>query len=208
MKPPSSSPLGLSEDEAQAWAQLAATVQPIYPPRNGEGDRPKPKAQGGGGALSKADDPANVGVKASKPSPGHYSPRVPLHPRPTVGGPPPRSGEDQGLDSSWERKLRAGTLAPDFTLDLHEHSLDAAYQRLLGGIDIARETGARVVLVIAGRARPVEAADRSGARGAIRAKVLDWLAASRHASAIAAIRKAHRRHGGEGALYVILKRPR
>lgn len=113
-----------------------------------------------------------------------------------------------GLDSHWERRLRAGTLSPDFTLDLHEHSLDAAYQRLLGGLDIARETGARVVLVIAGRERPGPAADRSGQRGAIRAKLLDWLAASRHASAIATIRKAHRRHGGEGALYVILKRPR
>ena len=112
------------------------------------------------------------------------------------------------MDSHWERRLRAGSLAPDFTLDLHEHSLDAAYQRLLGGLDIARETGARVVLLIAGRERPGPAADRSGQRGAIRAKLLDWLAASRHASAIATIRKAHRRHGGEGALYVILKKVR
>ena len=43
-------------------------------------------------------------------------------------------------------------------------------------------------------------------RGAIRAKLLDWLAASSHGSAIAAIRKAHIRHGGEGALYIVLKR--
>ena len=39
------------------------------------------------------------------------------------------------------------------------------------------------------------------------AKLLDWLASSRHASSIAAIRKAHRRHGGDGALYVILRKP-
>lgn len=104
--------------------------------------------------------------------------------------------------------MRAGALAPDFTLDLHEHSLDAAYQRLLGGLDIALETGARVVLVIAGKERPAPAADRGGQRGAIRAKLLDWLAASHHASAIAAVRKAHRRHGGEGALYVVLKKSR
>lgn len=104
--------------------------------------------------------------------------------------------------------MRAGTVSPDFTLDLHEHTLDAAYQRLLGGLDIARETGARVVLVIAGRERPGPAADRSGQRGAIRAKLLDWLASSRHAGAIASIRKAHRRHGGDGALYVIIKKTR
>ena len=159
-------------------------------PSGGGGSRAA--IDGGGAARGYIDQ-----TRGSAPPPPRFA-----------AGPPPPKGEDHGLDGTWERKLRAGTLAPDFTLDLHEHSLDAAYQRLLGGIDIARETGARVVLVIAGRARPVEAADRSGARGAIRAKVLDWLAASRHAAAIAAIRKAHRRHGGEGALYVILKRPR
>lgn len=66
--------------------------------------------------------------------------------------------------------------------------------------------GARVVLVIAGKPRPVDAADRGSARGAIRAKLLDWLAAGPHGGSIAAIRKAHRRHGGEGALYLVLKR--
>ena len=65
---------------------------------------------------------------------------------------------------------------------------------------------ARVVLVIAGRERPVDPADRMERRGAIRAKLLDWLAASRHGAAIGAVRKAHVRHGGEGALYLFLKR--
>jgi DNA-nicking Smr family endonuclease len=65
-----------------------------------------------------------------------------------------------------------------------------------------------VVLVIAGKERPAAAADRAGQRGAIRAKLLDWLAASRHASAVAAIRPAQRRHGGPGALYLILRKPR
>ena len=66
--------------------------------------------------------------------------------------------------------------------------------------------GARLVLVITGKPRPVDAADRAEKRGAIRAKILDWLAAGRHASDIAAIRPAQRRHGGEGALYIILRR--
>ena len=35
-----------------------------------------------------------------------------------------------------------------------------------------------------------------------------WLAASRHADAITAVRRAHSRHGGEGALYVTLRRER
>ena len=63
-----------------------------------------------------------------------------------------------------------------------------------------------MVLLITGRPRPTEAADRGERRGAIRAKVLDWLAAGPHASRIAAVRPAHRKHGGAGALYIILRR--
>jgi DNA-nicking Smr family endonuclease len=62
--------------------------------------------------------------------------------------------------------------------------------------------------VIAGRLRPVDAADRGGRRGAIRAKLLDWLAAGPHAARIAAVRPAHQRHGGAGAVYVVLRASR
>ena len=68
--------------------------------------------------------------------------------------------------------------------------------------------GARMVLVITGKPRRAEAADRGDRCGAIRAKLLDWLAAGSHASRIAAVRGAHPRHGGAGAVYVILKRTR
>jgi len=103
--------------------------------------------------------------------------------------------------------MKAGRLVPDLTLDLHDHSLTAAYDRIMAGLDQARAMNARVVLVIAGRERPVDPADRMERRGAIRAKLLDWLAASRHGAVIGAVRKAHIRHGGEGALYLILKCP-
>jgi DNA-nicking Smr family endonuclease len=60
-----------------------------------------------------------------------------------------------------------------------------------------------VLLLVTGHRRmgepPVE-------RGKIRAAIHDWLAASRHARDIAAIRDAHRRHGGGGSLYIILRR--
>ena len=74
------------------------------------------------------------------------------------------------------------------------------------GMAQARAIGARTILLVTGKPRPVEAADRGNRRGAIRAKVLDWLAASSHHSAIAAVRRAHQRHGGDGALYIVLKR--
>jgi DNA-nicking Smr family endonuclease len=193
MKPPR----GLTAEEAALWARLAATVKPLNPPRDGEGDQPRTRSgDGGGGSPPELPRPASR-LKA-KPHPT---------PPPRAAAPAPRTGEDRaGLDSTWDRKLARGTLSPDFTLDLHGHTLDGAHRRLEQGLAQARALGARVVLVITGKARPTEAADRGERRGAIRAKVLDWLAAGPHASAIAAIRKAHRRHGGDGALYIVLRR--
>jgi DNA-nicking Smr family endonuclease len=63
----------------------------------------------------------------------------------------------------------------------------------------------RVLLVVTGRPPRADAAGPTR-RGLIRAAIGDWLAVSRHASRIAAIRNAHPRHGGAGALYLILRR--
>jgi len=112
------------------------------------------------------------------------------------------------LDSHWDRRLKAGEIAPELSLDLHGHGLDRAYTRLMDGMAQASSMGARTVLVVTGKPRGGAAADRGERRGAIRAKILDWLAASEHGGSIAAVRKAHQRHGGEGALYIVLKRNR
>jgi DNA-nicking Smr family endonuclease len=188
-------PRGLTAGEQAAWAHLASSVKPLPGKK-----RPKPPP---------APLAAPVEVKA-KPAPKSSHPlREGLGvgaPRQKVAPPPPPPPPDPGLDSHWDRRMKAGRLEPDLTLDLHGHTLDSAYDRIMTALDQARAMGARVVLVVAGRERPVDPADRMVRRGAIRAKLLDWLAASRHADAIAAVRRAHVRHGGEGALYLILKR--
>lgn len=181
-------PRGLSIGEQAAWAHLAASVKPLpgkkkpVPPPRMEGEHPKA-----------APAAPSISVKPAKPQPKA---------KPPVPPPPPHPG----LDSHWDRRMKAGRLEPDLTLDLHGHTLDTAYDRIMTALDQARMMGARVVLVVAGRERPVDPADRMVRRGAIRAKLLDWLAASRHADAITAVRRAHIRHGGEGAIYLILKR--
>ena len=181
-------PRGLSTGEQAAWAHLAASVTPI-PGRERPSlpAKPAPTPSGHGAAhVAKPAIPAKT-VKAV--------------PRPPLRQPPPLPAAQQaGLDSHWDRRMKGGRLDPDLTLDLHDCTLDAAYDRIMAGLDQARMMNARVVLVIAGRERPVDPADRMVRRGAIRAKLLDWLAASRHGSAISAVRKAHIRHGGEGAL--------
>lgn len=108
----------------------------------------------------------------------------------------------QTLDASWDRTLRAGRIDVDLTIDLHGHTLASAHTHLSRALDRAVAMGARVILLIAGKTRGPDEAPR----GAIRRELESWLAHSRHASAIAAVRNAHPRHGGAGALYLILRR--
>jgi len=185
-------PRGLSAGEQAAWAHLASSVTPL--PGRARPDLPLPAERK---PLPQPEPSAPAAAEG--PAPG-------TRPRKTPPAPPPPPAIPGALDSHWERRMKGGRLEPDLTLDLHGHTLDTAYDRIMAGLDQARMLNARVVLVIAGRARPVDPADRMERRGAIRAKLLDWLAASRHAGAIAAVRRAHIRHGGEGALYLILKR--
>lgn len=180
MKPPR----GLTADERAAWARLAGTVTPLDHPRIKAASRPK------------AVERVHLDPVAARLLPVRAT-------APTI-----RVEPDRGLDSHWDRKLRTGNQEPDFSLDLHGLTLEQAHARLESGLTQARSLGARLVLVVTGKQRPVEAADRGERRGAIRAKILDWLAVGRHADAVAAVRQAHRRHGGEGALYLVLRRTR
>ncbi len=188
-------PRGLSPEEAALWSRLAKTVTPLArraaPPPSG---KPPVIAQ-----VVPPPGPAPARpVKGRVPEP--LAPPKMVQRQPTL--------ERHGLDSSWERKLKGARIDPDFTLDLHGASLDAAHDRLDRGLAQAKAMGARLVLVVTGKSRPVDAADRATKRGAIRAKMLDWLAAGPHGADIAAVRGAHRRHGGEGALYIVLRRGR
>ncbi|QQN75086.1 Smr/MutS family protein [Croceicoccus sp. YJ47] len=182
-------PRGLSAEEQRAWAALAATVTPM------EGrKRPAPPPT----------------MKEAKPAPAPPKPAKPQRRTPPRTTPQPVPMREGGgtLDSSWEKRMSRAAIVPDFTLDLHGHTLDTAYRRLDRGLAQAKAMGARVVLIVTGKARPVDAADRAERRGAIRAKFLDWLAAGPHASDIVAVRNAHRRHGGDGAVYLVLRKRR
>jgi DNA-nicking Smr family endonuclease len=182
-------PRALTIEERAQWRRVAATVSPLAGRRVPEHE-PVPPA--------KISEPASKVVKRPGSPPQAAPPKPAAQP---LDAP-------VGLDAGWERRLGKGLVAPDFTLDLHGLGLEAAHARLEHGIALALAQQARLVLVIAGRPRPATSADRAHQRGAIRAKLLDWLAHGAHAGRIAAVRPAHRRHGGAGAVYVVLRRPR
>ncbi len=142
-------------------------------------------------------DPADGEASPARKKPATTPGVRPLPERKSVAGP------GTTLDASWDRKLARGQVDPDVTIDLHGHSLDSAYDLLDRALGRAVAGEARIVLLITGHAPRGEGPVK---RGKIRAAVGDWLAASRHAGHIAAVRGAHPRHGGRGALYIVLRR--
>lgn len=82
-------------------------------------------------------------------------------------------------------------------------SLERAWNAIDRALEQSIAAGDRILLLVTGHHRPGAPPVQ---RGKIRAAVHDWLAASRHASTIAAVRGAHRRHGGGGSLYIVLRR--
>ncbi len=109
------------------------------------------------------------------------------------------------LDGQWDRRIDKGAIVPDVSVDLHGSGLSGAYARLDGALEQAIAQRMKVVLLVTGKARMHDRTSGEG-RGAIASVVRDWLAASRHSGSIAAVRNAHPRHGGAGALYIVLKR--
>lgn len=171
----------LSPEEAALWAKVTATIRPL--------------------SQDKVDAP----VIEISPLQASTKPKgwVPAH-RPVELTPKRiENFHKTTLDGGWDRRLRSGRVEPDRVLDLHGHNLDRAWEAIDRTLERAIGSGDRVLLLITGHERrgdpPLE-------RGRIRAAIHDWLAVSRHAPRIAAVRAAHRRHGGGGSLYIILRK--
>jgi len=130
-----------------------------------------------------------------------------LQPVAVVAKPKGERQDRNTLDGSWDKRLGRGMVSPDSSIDLHGHTLASAHTLLDQGLDRALRQGDRVLLLVTGKP-PRPESERPHARGAIRAAVADWLASSRFNDRIAAVRGAHPRHGGTGALYIVLRRPR
>ena len=179
---------GLSAEEQALWAKVTETIRPLSREPIGHELPPKPEAT----ALRPRPTPPQIAYPPKGPPPRPTAPLAPL--RPAIAN---------SLDSSWDRTLRSGAVQPDRIVDLHGHDLERAWQAIDRALEQALVNRERVLLLVTGHARP---GDPPVQRGRIRAAVHDWLAASRHRERIAAVRGAHRRHGGGGSVYVILRR--
>jgi DNA-nicking Smr family endonuclease len=171
----------LSPEEAELWSRVTATIRPLSRIKN------------------------DVDAAGQQPVQSAAKPKGRIPPQRAIELLPKRIENLQSatLDGGWDRRLRSGQIDPDRTLDLHGHSLDRAWAAIDRSLERAIDCGERVLLLITGHERK---GDPPLDRGRIRAAVHDWLAVSRHAPRIAAVRGAHRRHGGGGSLYIILRK--
>ena len=134
-------------------------------------------------------------------------PRPVAHPKPPLVAeahraptPPPRKvpGALHAIEPNRARRIVVGREAIGARLDLHGLDQDQARSMLEDFIVQAQLQGCRAVLVITGQGRQ--------GTGVLRRRAPEWLADARLRGAVAGVSVADRRHGGEGALYVALKR--
>lgn len=154
------------------------------------------------------------GRKSVTPAPAKPAPKpatpvvrtvVPAPTTPTLPDLDPQAAT--GLDRATEDNLRRGKLVPEASIDLHGHTLVEAERALARFLERAQASGARVALVVTGKAaRATE--DNRPTGGRIHAEFPHWLNRPENRGRVIGVRPANPRHGGGGAFYVLLRRPR
>jgi len=176
----------LSEEERSLWESVAKQVKPL---------RKKPRA---------AKQPAAELPKQSASAPAKAPPRpivsVPA-PKPSKPAVPPLVT----LGRRERSKLSRGRSEIDARLDLHGMTQVRAHHALLGFLQRAHHDGLTFVLVITGKGAP---GGLDVERGVLRRQVPQWLSLPEFRSLVVGFEQAHIGHGGEGALYVRIRRAR
>lgn len=179
----------LSEDEIKLWRRVMqdSGTQPLHP---SEALPPEPSPE-----PAPADEPVATGVSRALMAP------PPPDVRAKTSLPFLDHGHAPGLDRANADRLRQGEKPIEARLDLHGLTQDAAHAALARFIGSCWERGLRCVLVITGKG------NRDGS-GVLRAQVPRWLNEAAFRPRILAFTHAKPKDGGEGALYVLLKRRR
>ncbi|HLN11444.1 MAG TPA: Smr/MutS family protein [Xanthobacteraceae bacterium] len=171
----------LTDEERVLWTTVTRTIVPLGRPRT---DHPQPEAV-----------PSPVDPEPVKPE-TEQAPAA----RPVIRPPAPAP-----LDRRSKQRLARGSESIDARVDLHGLTQAQAHDLLVRFVRTASAQGARVVLVITGKGGGV---DQGGERGVLRRQVPHWLKAPLLRDRVVGFATAHVAHGGDGALYVRLRRPR
>jgi DNA-nicking Smr family endonuclease len=176
----------LTPDDERLWSLITHTVRPLR-----QGKKPAVDARLKAGfrdptrpIKDKSGSEANVAVSRQRPvSPSSLSP----------------------IPRREKQKLARGNMAIDARVDLHGMTQAEAYTALQRHLHRSQANGAKFVLVITGKGVP---AAFYSERGVLRRQVPIWLSLPEFRRYVLGFDTADAGHGGEGALYVRLKRAR
>jgi DNA-nicking Smr family endonuclease len=174
----------LTEEERVLWESVAKQIKPL---------RKKPRPAKGEAAAPAADAP-NAGISAA-------SPRPPASTKIT-GAPKPEPPRLAPLGRRERSQLSRGRKEIDARLDLHGMTQTRAHHALSGFLQRAHSDGLTFVLVITGKGK----IGAESERGVLRRQVPQWLGLPEFRALVVGFEEAHIGHGGEGALYVRIRR--
>jgi len=107
------------------------------------------------------------------------------------------------LERRLKQRVARGSVPIDARIDLHGRTQREAHQALLNFLHRAQNNGAALALVITGKG---SAGD--GERGVLKRQVPMWLAQPEFRAYVVGFEAAHISHGGEGALYIRMRKRR
>jgi DNA-nicking Smr family endonuclease len=179
----------LSEEERTLWGRITRAVVPL---------RRKPQP-----AVA-----IDVVAPHAKPKP---VPSARAHAVASTSRPAPKSAPSvtpslEPLGRRQKQRLARGSIEIDARIDLHGRTQGEAHTALLRFLHRAQRDGARYVLVITGKG--TRAGNESSERGVLKRQVPLWLRLPEFRGYVVGFEDAQIGHGGEGALYVRLRRVR
>ncbi len=177
---------GLSEEEHALWESVAKQIRPL---------RKKSRA-----LKIQTEAPEAESEIATKPVP-MSSPAALLRIAPA---PKPQAPPLAPLGRRERAQLSRGRKEIDARIDLHGMTQTRAHRALFGFLQRAQGDGLTFVLVITGKGK----VGAESERGVLRRQVPQWLSLPEFRSLVVGFEEAHVGHGGEGALYVRVRRSR
>jgi DNA-nicking Smr family endonuclease len=182
----------LSDEERALWAGFARSITPLRQSRK----TAEPAAKAASNSV------ATPVVAPSRPKP---------HPAARREAPPPAASPPLApLGRRLKQRVARGREPIDARIDLHGMTQRQAHGELLRFLHRAQSDGAKTVLVVTGKGLGKDSSigDHTGesGRGVLKRQVPLWLALPEFRLLIVGFDDAHVGHGGQGALYVRLRR--
>jgi DNA-nicking Smr family endonuclease len=181
-------PTPLPPDDDALWRRVAGTARPLIKGKNRVVDVPD---------IPRGDEPPPPARKKKQHSDARSAPVAQQRKPPS---PPPLGAYDRRET----RALAAGRVEIDSRIDLHGMRQREAHAALGVFLARAQRQGHRHVLVITGKGG--RASEEGIERGVLNREVPRWLSEPDFRQMVVSTTQAHKRHGGEGALYVRLRK--